>query len=123
MVTTHKTCSIGRDERLIWRWHHALLCYRRCTWLRIDSSGGQTTVKADKRNLNHILDLAIPIRDMRLLDSGHATSHRGSIAVREGAIVFAIEYAVLRISLNSSDRRAGVQVVQLVAATTNTNGS
>lgn len=96
---------------------HALVCYRRCTWLCIDSSGKQTTVKADKRNLNHILDLAIPIRDMRLLDSSHATSHRGSIAVREGAIVFAIEYAVLHVFESRSVRSADVRVAYLSAAT------
>lgn len=39
---------------------------------------------------------------MRLLDSSHATSHRGSIAVREGAIVFAIEHVQLIITADSA---------------------
>lgn len=75
---------------------------RTSTWLCIDSSGEQATVKADKRNLNHKFNLSIPVRDMRLLDSSHATSHRGSIAVREGAIVFAIEHVQLIITASSA---------------------
>lgn len=59
----------------------------------IDANGVQTFIKADKRTLIHRFDLAIPIRDMRLLDSAVATSQRGNIAVREGAIMFSIECA------------------------------
>lgn len=59
----------------------------------IDANGVQTFIKADKRTLIQQFDLAIPIRDMRLLDSAAATSQRGNIAVREGAIVFSIECA------------------------------
>jgi hypothetical protein len=48
-------------------------------------------VQADKRTLISKFELGIPIRDMRLLDSTLVTSSRGYIAVRENAIVFAIE--------------------------------
>lgn len=65
----------------------------------MDTNGVQTFIKADKRTLIHQFDLAIPIRDMRLLDSATAIHQRGNIAVREGAIVFSIECApaVLRL--------------------------
>ncbi len=59
----------------------------------MDTNGVQTFIKADKRTLIHQFDLAIPIRDMRLLDSATAIHQRGNIAVREGAIVFSIECA------------------------------
>jgi len=50
-------------------------------------------VQADKRTLISKFELGIPIRDMRLLDSTLVTTSRGYIAVRENAIVFAIECA------------------------------
>mmetsp|Transcript_19758 Transcript_19758/g.59713 ORF Transcript_19758/g.59713 Transcript_19758/m.59713 type:complete len:419 (+) Transcript_19758:295-1551(+) len=71
---------------------------RTVKWMCIDANGVQTFIKADKRTLIQQFDLAIPIRDMRLLDSAAATSQRGNIAVREGAIVFSIDYAQLIIT-------------------------
>ena len=50
-------------------------------------------MQADKRTLISKFELGIPIRDMRLLDSTLVTTSRGYIAVRENAIVFAIECA------------------------------
>ena len=53
-------------------------------------------MQADKRTLISKFELGIPIRDMRLLDSTLVTSSRGYIAVRENAIVFAIECGLSR---------------------------
>ena len=50
-------------------------------------------MQADKRTLISKFELGIPIRDMRLLDSTLVTTSRGYIAVRENAIVFAVECA------------------------------
>ena len=74
-----------------------LLCCRKLRWLCISADGSRGTVQADKRTLISKFELGIPIRDMRLLDSTLVTSSRGYIAVRENAIVFAIECALLKI--------------------------
>ena len=68
---------------------------RKLRWLCISADGSKGTVQADKRTLISKFELGIPIRDMRLLDSTLVTSSRGYIAVRENAIVFAIECAGL----------------------------
>ena len=72
----------------------------------MDTNGVQTFIKADKRTLIHQFDLAIPIRDMRLLDSATAIHQRGNIAVREGAIVFSIECAPADLDVSAPPRDA-----------------
>ena len=67
---------------------------RKLRWLCISADGARGTVQADKRTLISKFELGIPIRDMRLLDSTLVTTSRGYIAVRENAIVFAIECAL-----------------------------
>ena len=61
-------------------------------------------MQADKRTLISKFELGIPIRDMRLLDSTLVTSSRGYIAVRENAIVFAIECGSPALGRRSASR-------------------
>ena len=59
------------------------------TWLRIDAAGESSTLEADKYALAH--QLAVPLRDLRILDPNISTAPASALLVRERALVVNME--------------------------------
>lgn len=59
------------------------------TWLRIDAAGDSSALEADKFAIAH--QLAVPLRDLRILDPNISTAPAHALLVRDRALVVSLE--------------------------------